>query len=73
MPQNGELEHVKKMDQRNDKTFSGARCLFQLLPEPFHGEHLQTPDCISQGEISIQINPNVGEIRIEINPIVFIN
>ena len=41
------------MDQRNDKTFSGARRLFQLLPEPFHGEHLQTPDRLPQGEISL--------------------
>ena len=39
------------MDQRNNKTFSGARRLFQLLPEPFHGEHMQAPDRFPQGEI----------------------
>ena len=31
----------------------GSGCLFQLLPEPFHGEHLQTPDRLPQGEISL--------------------
>ena len=56
MPQNGEMEHVKKMDQRNNKTFSGARRLFQLLPEPFHGEHMQTPDRFPQGEILLYKN-----------------
>ena len=39
------------MDQRNYKTFSGARRLFQLLPEPFHGEHMQAPDRFPQGDI----------------------
>ena len=28
-------------------TFAGVGCLLQLLPEPFHGEHMQTPNCIS--------------------------
>ena len=31
----------------------GSGRLFQLLPEPFHGEHLQTPDRLPQGEISL--------------------
>ena len=54
MPQNGEMEHAKKMDQR--KTFSGARRLFQLLPEPFHGEHMQAPDRLPQGDILLYKN-----------------
>ena len=31
----------------------GSGRLFQLLPEPFHGEHLQTPDRLPQGGISL--------------------
>ena len=40
--------------RKNDYLLNlGFGRLFQLFPEPFHGKHLQTPDRLPQGEISL--------------------
>ena len=60
MPQNGKKQPLliggieRSSGHINDYLLNlGSGRLFQLLPEPFHGEHLQTPDRLPQGEISL--------------------